>query len=62
MRFVSYTIYPGGYDTAPGRGHRPVLCGLTVKPTPSLTIQELISLGDEIQSIVKEMQNTKPID
>jgi hypothetical protein len=58
---LSYTIYPGGYDPAPGRGVRPVMVGITFAPTPSMTIQDMIELCDALQSIIREMQNTPQI-
>lgn len=55
MRYVSHTIYPGAYDPAPGRGKRPVMVGMTIAPTPSLTIEELRKLIAELEEIAKEM-------
>ena len=53
--YVSYTIYPSVYDPAPGRGIRPVMVGMTIAPTPNLTILELSDLIAELEAIRKEM-------
>ena len=56
MKYVSYTIYPAAHDPAPGRGARPVMVGMTIKPTPSLTLKELSDLCNELLNIAAEMQ------
>lgn len=58
---ISYTIYPGGYDSK-RNVWRKVTVGMTIAPTPSLSIEAMIKLVDEIQAIIKEMQNTQPIN
>lgn len=56
MQYVSYTVYPAHYDPAPGRGFKPVQVGMTIKPTPNLTIGELNGLIKELQHIAHEME------
>lgn len=53
---VSYTLYPKTFDPAPNRGWRPVMVGMTIAPTPSLTLPELQSLIEELQVIAREMK------
>lgn len=55
-RFVSYTICPKHFDPAPGRGHKPAQVGMTIIPTPCLTLEELRSLITELQDIATDMQ------
>jgi hypothetical protein len=55
MRYVSHTVYPPHFDPAPGRGKRPVMVGMTIKPTPNLTLEELSELIEELHSIKDEM-------
>jgi hypothetical protein len=53
---VSYTIYPGEYDPAPGRGHRPDMVGMTIVPMPNATKRELVALIAELQMIADQMK------
>lgn len=57
MKYVSYTIYPPAFDPAPGRGNRPAMVGFTVKPTPSLTRDELLRMIAELQHIADKMKD-----
>lgn len=51
--YVSYTLYPSEID--PHRGKRPCMVGMTFKPTPNLTKEELAQLIAELQSIANQM-------
>lgn len=59
MSYISYTIYQGELDPAPGRGYRPDMVGMSFQPTPSLTKRELMSLIKELEAIASQMADDK---
>lgn len=51
MKWTSHTIY--------NSGKQPTV-GMTVRPTPSLTLSDLVDLIEELQAIKREMEHLQP--
>ena len=60
MSYISYKIYQGEFDPAPGRGYRPDMVGIYFQPMPPLTKRELISLIKALEAIASQMADDKP--